>query len=175
MKSQLYVVSIILFSGLIASQFASALEVTCASPSGESIYFKSDETEVRLSYENERGPQFTPIEDGPVTEAAAAYYQMAYNDLKEVLGGFAVTWKASQCQIKSNFWLSACGGNGALVFDPQSKIDVLATGVSISQITESGASGEFSVYRFRVTLEIDGNTYFVPLSFPKEFCRALPH
>ncbi len=151
---------------------AFALEVVCASPSGESLLLLTTPTRVVLSYENERGPEFTPIEDGPVRETLGDFYKMAYDDLKDVLDGFAVEWQPQECQINLNFWLSSCGGKSKLISDPKNETGVQATGVYLSQLTETGASGDQVTYRFRLSFEKDGNTYFVPLYFAKDFCKG---
>lgn len=150
----------------------SAKSIQCASPSGESLYFQSTKSEVSLSYGNGRGSAFTPLEDGPVRAVSFGFYQMAYADMKEILEGFLLKWPISSCSIKSDFWLSSCLQAGQLASDPGHKSNIRVNGVNLSKLTDSGASGEQISYRFRIIFEKEGNSYFIPLVFPKDLCQV---
>ena len=160
----------LIFIFIADTSFAKSIQ--CASPSGESLSFQSNASEVNLSYGNGRGAQFTPVEYGPVRPISFGLYRMAYEELQDILAGFSLKWPVASCKLNSEFWLSACFQGGSLTSDPDKKNQIHVGGVNLSKLTENGASGEQVQYRFRVIFEKDGNTYFIPLVFPKDFCQV---
>lgn len=157
---------------VLSAQASFGFSLGCASPSGESLFWQMGAEKVSLSYSNSRGPEFTPIEDGPVRSASVAFYKMAFEDLKEILGQFSLVWSKQNCKQNANWWLSSCGREGSFVSKPNSNQNIQISGLSIGKISESGSSGDQTLFRFRVSFEKDGNTYFVPLFFPEQFCKV---
>ncbi len=156
----------------LSAQSSLAGSIQCHSSSGESLVFVSNTSEISLSYNNSRGAEFTPLEDGPVREISSGFYKMAYQDLREILGSFSLKWKASDCKIDAKWWLSSCGNGGSFAPAKTSNSSIQPGGVSLSKLTESGASGDQTMYRFRISFEKDANTYFVPLYFHQQFCKV---
>ncbi len=155
---------------ILITSASNATGVECASPSGEILSYHAGLNGTILTYASGRGAEFTPIEDGPVRQISIEFYKMAYEDLKDVLPYFSVKWSTEACKLNSSWWLSACNSGGILISDSENKTKI--SGLSLSKLSENGSSGDQVIYRFRLSFEKEGNTYFVPLSFSDKLCKV---
>lgn len=156
---------------IVLSQNLFAWSIICNSPSGEVLSYQVSTGDITLSYAS-RGPEFTPLEDGPIRHISQAFYNMAFDDLKEILPQISIRWPLKTCKMNTDWWLSSCGNGGALISNKEKIAKIQVNGISLSKLTESGASGDQVNFRFRIIFEKDGNTYFVPLIFSQQFCKV---
>jgi hypothetical protein len=125
--------------------------------------------EIRVTIEVPDGYESMPQLEGPLSASQLPFLHMQADDLSILGNRFTLTWKESDCETfdPANRWL-ICSRPGR---SSVAGVNVLT--VASFKTTEENPNGQYVQHKMRLTLEREGNTYFVTFVFPEKSCRAL--
>jgi hypothetical protein len=130
------------------------------------VYQKGDSIKFKVS--NPLGYAMMPQYEGPVSQSQIAAIQMQTQELSALTDQFELSWNKKDCTLfKPETNQVYCNGPA------DTGVPGLQAYVANSfKVTEENPQGINVSYKYRVSLSKGGNTYFITLTYPQQFCKA---
>lgn len=166
-ESEMKTLLLALTAAVVLPATAHAGSIACqADPRDVSANLSWDKDQATLVVTSPMGYEALPQLEGPVSASMQGFLRMQTQDLQGLGDQFKIQWTRNRCALSEDDpWVLSCGP-GELVGES----GIRAIGISGAIETERRASGKYERWKLRLTMA-KGNTYFVTLALPKEFCR----